>query len=208
MPHVPIQEWYETLNDVIIYTDGSVSGNGTKEAVGGWATILRVTVPMDSYECVKCSYKGKLETFDDTEYDGDVWGTCPKCKQNVMITQEIKDVEVEKCGRITFETDNCAVTNNRAEMYGIMKGLESITKACKIKVYSDSELCIKTLNGEYARKTNLDLWKRMDSIISKLKQMGCEIVFSWVKGHASNEFNNRCDKMASKVKKGEILEKG
>lgn len=196
------------MNDVIIYTDGSVSGNGKRDAVGGWATILQASVLIDSYECFKCSYKGRLDTFDDTEYDGDVWGQCPKCGKNTLITQEIKDVELEKCGRLTYETDNCAVTNNRAEMYAILKGLESITKACRIRVHSDSELCIKTLNGEYERKTNLDLWERMDSIIYKLKQKGCLITFQWVKGHADDELNKRCDKMASKVKKGEIPEKG
>jgi ribonuclease HI len=196
------------MNDVIIYTDGSVSGNGKETAVGGWATILQAIIQPDSYTCLNCNYTGKLASFDDTEHDGDVLGTCPKCDKNGTIMQEEKEVEIEKCGKLTYETDCCAVTNNRAEMYAILKGLESIVKPCRIKVYSDSELCIKTLNGEYARKTNLDLWEQMDREIAELNKMGCKILFQWVKGHANDELNNRCDKMASKVKKGEIPEKG
>ena len=37
------------------------------------------------YECPKCGYEGGLETFEDTEYDGDVIATCPKCKVNTLI---------------------------------------------------------------------------------------------------------------------------
>lgn len=167
------------MDDVIIYTDGSVSGNGKPTAIGGWATILQAYKPLSVYE---------------SRYGSE--GLHPELL-----------AEIEKCGRMTYETDNCAVTNNRAEMYAILKGLESITKKCNIKVYSDSELCIKTLNGEFARKTNLDMWKQLDSIISELNQIGCKITFQWVKGHADSELNKRCDKMASKVKRGEISEK-
>jgi len=160
MPPMPRQEWYESLDDVIIYTDGSVSGNGKPDAIGGWATILQ------AYRIGK----GMI-------------------------------AEVEKCGKLVYDTDNCPVTNNRAEMYGILRALESITKPCKVKVYSDSEWCVKTINGEYHKKTNLDLWDRLDAVIQELERIGCWVVVSWVKGHADDELNKRVDKMASKVKR-------
>lgn len=37
------------------------------------------------YECSKCGFKSDLDLFEDTEFDGDVWGTCPECKENCML---------------------------------------------------------------------------------------------------------------------------
>ena len=39
------------------------------------------------YECMKCGYVGNLSTFDDTECDGDVLGTCPCCKNHTVILE-------------------------------------------------------------------------------------------------------------------------
>jgi len=194
--------------NVNIYTDGSVSGNGTPQAIGGWAVILQAIKHDSLYECCNCSYEGSLDKFEDTEYDGDVWGMCPECHSNAMLlpSQDTKTIvaEIEKYGKLTYEDDNCPVTNNRAEMYAVLRGLESVHKKCDITVYSDSELCIKTLNGIYSRKNNTDLWKRLDDRCMELKNMGCSIMFQWVRGHDGNPFNERCDKLASKVKKGLI----
>jgi oligoribonuclease NrnB/cAMP/cGMP phosphodiesterase (DHH superfamily) len=37
------------------------------------------------YECAKCGERSPLDEFEDTECDGDVWGTCPKCGKHTMI---------------------------------------------------------------------------------------------------------------------------
>jgi RNase_H superfamily len=39
------------------------------------------------YECMNCDYVGNLSTFDDTECDGDVLGTCPCCKNHTVILE-------------------------------------------------------------------------------------------------------------------------
>ena len=110
--------------------------------------------------------------------------------------------EKEISGKLVYETDSCPITNNRAEMYAILKGLEEIIgRNCTIEVHSDSELCVKTLNGEYSRKTNQDLWERLDKRCEELKQRGCSIKFVWVRGHNGHILNERCDKLASKAKK-------
>jgi len=192
------------MTEIIITTDGSVSGNGKPDAVGGWACILQAYRESLDTECSKCGYKGKLDEFEDTEYDGDVWGTCPKCHINCMIFIEEKKLIAEKeySGKLVYETDSCPITNNRAEMYAILKGLESVTwKNCRIEVHSDSELCIKTLNGEYSRKTNQDLWERLDNRCMELKNRGCSIMFMWVRGHSAHVLNNRADKLAGKAKR-------
>lgn len=145
----------------------------------------------------------KVEIYTDGSVSGN--GKPTAIGGWACILRALKDdellMEKEYCGKLVYETDNCPITNNRAEMYAILSGLQAIEKRCILQVYSDSELCIKTLNGEYARKSNPDLWERLDNRCEELKRMGCSINFQWVKGHASNQFNNRCDKLASKVKK-------
>ncbi len=89
-------------------------------------------------------------------------------------------------------------------MYAILMALEKINMVCNVFVYSDSELCIKTLNCIYSRKTNLDIWNRIDAIVKELKRIGCNIEFIWEKGHSGIILNERCDRLASKVKRGEI----
>lgn len=167
---VPIdrKQWHTYLDNIVIHTDGSVSGNGKPDAIGGWACIL---------ELYELNITGSLRYM-------------------------IK--EIEKYGRLTFETDNAPVTNNRAEMYAILMALESINKTCNVFVYSDSELCIKTLNCIYSRKTNLDIWIRIDAVVKELKRIGCNIEFIWERGHSGIILNERCDRLASKVKRGEI----
>ena len=161
-------QWCTYLDNIVIHTDGSVSGNGKPDAIGGWAAIL---------EYYKLNTSGSLRFME---------------------------LEKEIYGRLTFETDDVPVTNNRAEMYGILMALERINMVCNVFVYSDSELCIKSINGIYSRKTNLDIWNRIDAIVKELKRIGCNIEFIWEKGHSGIVLNERCDRLASKVKRGEI----
>lgn len=159
------------MTEIIITTDGSVSGNGKKDAIGGWACILQ-------------AFKRELAPSDSD-------------------TLQVLINEKECSGKLVYETDSCPITNNRAEMYAILKGLEEVCgKNCRIEVHSDSELCIKTLNGEYSRKTNTDLWERLDKRCEELKNRGCSIMFMWVRGHSGHALNERCDKLAGKAKRG------
>jgi len=162
------------MTEVIVTTDGSVSGNGKPDAIGGWACILQ-------------AFKSEMASSDSD-------------------TLQVLLAEKEYSGKLVYETDNCPVTNIRAEQYGILKGLEEVCgRNCRIEVHSDSELCIKTLNGEYSRKTNQDLWERLDKRCMELKQRGCSIMFMWIKGHSTNVLNNRADKLAGKAKKVVLL---
>lgn len=95
-------------------------------------------------------------------------------------------------------------TNNRMELTAVIKGLEKIKGNCKVDVYSDSAYVVnaflqdwitswkakgwRTTKGEVQ---NLDLWQQLISLCEKH-----EVVWHKVKGHADNEYNNRCDKLA------------
>lgn len=99
-------------------------------------------------------------------------------------------------------------TNNRMELMAVIKGLETIKSPCEVEIYSDSAYVVnaflqnwignwenngwKTSKGEVL---NQDLWKRLLIQVERHN-------ISWhkVKGHADNEYNNRCDALA----RGEI----
>ena len=92
-------------------------------------------------------------------------------------------------------------TNNRMELLAVIIGLESITdKNISVKIYSDSKYVVDPINLKWVfgwqkkgfdKKANPDLWQRLLKVYNKDKHE-----FNWVKGHASNVENNRCDELA------------
>lgn len=96
-------------------------------------------------------------------------------------------------------------TNNRMELLAVIKGLEALKEKCSIEIYSDSAYVVnaflqgwlsawKENNWKTSSKKdvlNIDLWKRLDQLLDKH-----EVEWFKVKGHADNELNNRCDKLA------------
>ncbi|GEM_PF-292930 len=95
-------------------------------------------------------------------------------------------------------------TNNRMELLGVIAGLECLKESCSVALYSDSQYICNALNNGWLRDwkkrgwkrrdgevKNLELWQRLDAL---LQQHSVEA--HWVKGHAENEYNNRCDALA------------
>lgn len=96
-------------------------------------------------------------------------------------------------------------TNNKMELLAVIKGLQCLKEPCKVNVYSDSQYVIDAFNKSWLDswlingwKTsnkkevkNVDLWK----ILVELTKIH-SVNFIKVKGHADNEYNNRCDKIA------------
>jgi len=100
-------------------------------------------------------------------------------------------------------------TNNRMELTAIIEGLKALKFPCKVNLYSDSSYSINPflqgwiyrwqMNGWSRGKTevkNRDLWEALLTEVAKH-----EVTFIKVKGHADNENNNRCDKIASEIAK-------
>ncbi|NLD87915.1 MAG: ribonuclease HI [Clostridiales bacterium] len=96
-------------------------------------------------------------------------------------------------------------TNNRMELTAAIKGLEALKRPCSVKLYSDSSYLVNAIAKGWAKKWQSRGWKRPDGkpamnpdLFERLLQLGevHDITYIWVKGHASNEFNNRCDKLA------------
>ena len=98
-----------------------------------------------------------------------------------------------------------STTNNRMELTAVIEGLSALKEPCIVELYSDSKYVIDSLEKGWARgwksrgwvksdKTpalNPDLWEKLLSL-ADLHQIRCH----WVKGHAENERNNRCDQLA------------
>lgn len=92
-------------------------------------------------------------------------------------------------------------TNNRMELMAVIVALESITdKALNVRVYSDSKYVVDAINLKWVlgwrktgfkNKANPDLWQRFLRVYNSEKH-----TFIWVKGHADNAENNRCDQLA------------
>lgn len=92
-------------------------------------------------------------------------------------------------------------TNNRMELLAVIVGLETIKKKGQIiDVYSDSKYVVDSVNKRWVfnwekkafkGKKNIDLWQRFLKI-NKLHQVS----FHWVKGHAGNIYNEKCDELA------------
>ncbi len=98
-------------------------------------------------------------------------------------------------------------TNNKMEMMAVIKGLEMLKEECEVEVYSDSAYVVNSIekgwiyswkkNGwKKADKKpvkNVELWERLLALMDKHK-----VTFLKVKGHADDELNNRCDRLAVK----------
>ena len=84
-----------------------------------------------------------------------------------------------------------STTNNRMEIIAVIEGLKMISEDSKVEVITDSAYVVNTMTKGWKRNKNQDLWNELDTLISKR-----DVKFTWVKGHASNQYNNECDKMA------------
>ena len=102
-------------------------------------------------------------------------------------------------------------TNNRMELLAVIAGLEAIKKKeLPVTVYSDSQYVVNTVEKGWLRtwiktdfkggKKNKDLWTRYHELAKNFT-----IKFVWVKGHANNPLNNRCDELATSAADGKGL---
>ncbi len=93
-------------------------------------------------------------------------------------------------------------TNNRMELMAVIAALEALkTHRHSVKIYSDSNYVVKAveegwlktwITKDFRGKKNKDLWMRFYELSKKIA-----LKFVWVKGHAENAYNNRCDVLAT-----------
>ena len=96
-------------------------------------------------------------------------------------------------------------TNNRMEMMAAVEGLRALKEPCAVELYSDSKYLVDAINKNWVKKwqennwmrnkkdsaLNVDLWEELLELLEMH-----DVKFIWVKGHAQNKENNRCDQLA------------
>ncbi len=96
-------------------------------------------------------------------------------------------------------------TNNRMELTGVIQGLKALKEPCIVELYSDSKYVIDALSKGWAVSWRAKNWTKADKKpalnpdlweillqLCEIHQVRCH----WVKGHAENPMNNRCDELA------------
>lgn len=103
-------------------------------------------------------------------------------------------------------------TNNRMELMAVIAGLKALKKrTLPVTIYSDSKYVVDAVNKGWLQnwiktdfkggKKNKDLWTEYHRLSASFR-----IKFVWVKGHADNPFNNRCDELATSAADGKSLD--
>lgn len=96
-------------------------------------------------------------------------------------------------------------TNNRMEILAVIKALKALKEKCAVTLYSDSKYVVDAVTKGWAQKwkknnwmrnksdkaLNVDLWEELLSLLEIH-----DVKFVWVKGHADNKENERCDLLA------------
>ena len=87
-------------------------------------------------------------------------------------------------------------TNNRMELTAVIEGLKALKESCVVELYSDSKYVIDGLQKGWIKSDkkpalNPDLWEQLLALTGRH-----EMRYHWVKGHAENPKNNRCDELA------------
>ena len=96
-------------------------------------------------------------------------------------------------------------TNNRMELTAVIQALLALREPCSVTLYSDSKYIIDAMNQGWAARwqrngwmrnktdpaLNPDLWEQLLRLCAYHR-----VSFHWVKGHAQNPKNNRCDQLA------------
>jgi len=96
-------------------------------------------------------------------------------------------------------------TNNRMEIMAAIAGLSALKESCRVTLYSDSQYLVNAIENGWAARwrengwkrnkkeyaVNPDLWEQLLGLCEKHQAK-----FKWVRGHAGNEENERCDELA------------
>ena len=106
-------------------------------------------------------------------------------------------------------------TNNRMELMAVIKGMEVLKEKCRITLYNDSKYVVDAIEKGWAQKWRANAWKRNKrekavnpDLWERLLRL-CkyhDVAFKWVRGHAGNHENERCDQLSVQaIKTADLL---
>ena len=106
-----------------------------------------------------------------------------------------------------YSGGSAATTNNIMEMTAVLEGLRQLKAPCEVTLVADSQYVINALEKGWAVGWRAKGWKKADkkmaanyelwaALLDQIEQNGHVMHYQWVKGHAENEYNNRCYELA------------
>lgn len=105
-------------------------------------------------------------------------------------------------------------TNNRMEIMAVLAGLRSLKEPCRVTLYSDSRYVVDAMSRGWARNWRAKGWRRSDKALALNPDLWAELLklserhqveYRWVKGHAGDRENERCDALATAAASGTNL---
>ena len=96
-------------------------------------------------------------------------------------------------------------TNNKMELLAVIEGLKMLKEPCKVSLYTDSSYVVNSIEKGWVYGWQKKGWMRNSKEEAKNKELWQELLellkihdvsFIWIKGHAGNPFNERCDILA------------
>jgi ribonuclease HI len=97
-------------------------------------------------------------------------------------------------------------TNNRMELMAVIKSLESLSRSCEVKIFTDSKYVLEGMTKwlenwkkrgwkTSAKKPvkNAELWQRLDTAVQTH-----DVTWQWVKGHSGDDGNEHADMLANR----------
>ena len=96
-------------------------------------------------------------------------------------------------------------TNNRMEIMAVLAGLRSLKEPYRVTLYSDSRYVVDAMSKGWAERWRAKGWKRADKAPALNPDLWAEMLdlserhqveYRWVKGHAGDPENERCDELA------------
>jgi ribonuclease HI len=171
------------MKEIVLITDGACIGN---PGPGGWACLIRY-----------------VDRFAVTQ-----------SVDRFAVTQSVDRFAVTQSQDCLKEISGAhpATTNNRMELQAVIEGLKTLMEPCAVVIRTDSKYVqdgmtkwihnwkrngwVRKAYGKSAAEPikNRDLWEELD----RLRQQH-QLNWQWVKGHASDPDNNRCDTLANQA---------
>jgi ribonuclease HI len=101
-------------------------------------------------------------------------------------------------------------TNNRMEIMGLLRGLEVVLERGMVghlQIIGDSEYVLKSASvwmwkwkrKNFKKKANVDLWKKMDVILTKALEQFDSVTYWWIRGHSGHLLNELCDELSFRL---------
>ncbi|MDE3095489.1 MAG: ribonuclease HI [Chloroflexota bacterium] len=96
-------------------------------------------------------------------------------------------------------------TNNRMELTAAVEGLAALKEPCTVTLYSDSAYVVRGMSEGWARRWRANGWRREGRKLASNRDLWArlldlcqvhDVTFRWVRGHAGNPDNERCDQLA------------